>query len=128
MSAVDGWFEELPEEWHEVAFALRNRLLEASPRMKEEWKYKLPFYSNGRWMCYLSFQKKRLVLGFIEGVHLLDPDALFAPTGHKMIRHFLPGPSPSALNDRALCQLITVAVLYNEELLARRKGRKRKNG
>lgn len=70
---IETWFDALPEEWQTPAQRIRELLMEAAPNMKEEWKYKTPFYGNGRWMCYLSLQKEQLVLGFVEGVHLLDP-------------------------------------------------------
>jgi len=121
MSAkVQAWFDALPEQWQDHAQRIRELLLDASPVMKEEWKYATPFYSNGRWMCYLSFQKKGLVLGFVDGVHLLDAEGLFATTDHKQIRHFLPQQAPARMNERALQRLITEAVAYNVERLALR--------
>lgn len=127
MSAkVQTWFDALPDQWHECAQRIRELLMDASPAMKEEWKYNVPFYSNGRWMCYLSFQKKGLVLGFVEGIHLLDPEGLFANTEHQQIRHFLPQPAPARMNERALQRLIEEAVAYNVERLALRKRKRPK--
>ncbi len=131
MRAVEQWFEELPEEWRPVAEAIRDLLLEASPLMTEEWKYKLPFYSHRRWMCYLSLQKQGLVLGFIEGRALQDPDGLFAPTDHKMIRHYPPPRDPQRLPVAALRRTIQEAIAVNEAIMLERrakegKGRARK--
>lgn len=117
---IQTWFDALPEEWHTPAQRLCELLMEAAPNMKEEWKYSTPFYGNGRWMCYLSLQKGQLVLGFIEGVHLVDPDGLFARTDHKLIQHYLP-PTSGQLPEAALRRLITEAVVYNMEVLSRRK-------
>ncbi len=122
---IETWFDALPEEWQTPAQRIRELLMEAAPNMKEEWKYKTPFYGNGRWMCYLSLQKEQLVLGFVEGVHLLDPDGLFARTDHKLIQHYLP-PTSGKLPEAALRRLIAEAVEYNMEVLAlRRKKRLR---
>jgi hypothetical protein len=99
---IQVWFDALPEEWQERAQEVREILLDAAPNMKEEWKYKLPFYCNGRWMCYFSLQKSRLILGFVEGAHLSDPHGLFATTDHKQIRHVIFEPTPAKLNGRAL--------------------------
>ena len=44
MSAViEGWFEELPEQWRQPAQRIRELLMEASQVMREEWKYRTPF-------------------------------------------------------------------------------------
>lgn len=123
--SVQAWFDALPPQWQEPAQQLREWLLDAAPGMKEEWKYQLPFYSNGRWMCYLSLQKGRLVLGFIEGIHLPDPQRLFARTDHKQIRHYLPPPAPGRMPERALRALMDEAVAYNVERLVRRTPKRR---
>lgn len=114
-STVQAWFDELPLPWQEPAQQLREWLLDAAPGMKEEWKYQLPFYSNGRWMCYMALQKGRLVLGFIEGIHLPDPQGLFARTAHKQVRHYLPPPAPGRLPEQALRALMDEAVRRNVE-------------
>lgn len=116
MSAVDAWFEGLPDEWAPVAAELRELLLSASPLMKEERKYGLPFYSHRRWMCYLSLQKHGLVLGFVAGVHMLDAEQLFATTDHKLIRHYMPPRDPSKLPLEALRRLVQEAIMLNDEL------------
>ena len=72
-------------------------------------------------MCYLSLQKGRLILGFVEGVHLFDPHGLFAKTEHKQIRHVIFEAPPAQFNERALRALILEAAKQNEERLARRK-------
>ncbi|MBK9275459.1 MAG: DUF1801 domain-containing protein [Flavobacteriales bacterium] len=123
---IQGWFEGLPAPWREQALRLRDLLLEASPQMAETWKYGIPFYEHRRWMCYLSLQKKGLVLGFVEGVHLGDPEGLFAPTDHAQIRHYLPPPAPAPLPEGALRRLIQQAVDLNERLVHEKLGKARR--
>lgn len=125
-SKVAGWFEELPEEWKAVAEVLHDLLLEASPLMQVEWKYNLPFYSHRRWMCYLSLQKQGLVLGFVSGVHMVDTERLFAPTEHKLIRHYLPPRSKKELPLNGLRRLIQEAISLNDEIEARKRSKRRK--
>ena len=122
---ISAWFEGIPEEWTAVAEALRDLLMEASPQMQEEWKYNLPFYSHRRWMCYLNIQKQGLVLGFVAGVHMLDPDQLFAPTDHKLIRHYLPSRNVRELPLEALRCLIQEAIALNDEINLRKKRKER---
>lgn len=124
-AAVEAWFEALPDAWRPQAQHLRELLLEASPRMRETWKYGIPFYEHRRWLCYLNLQKKGLVLGFVQGAHMTDPDGLFAPTDHVQIRHYLPPPAPAVLPLNALRRLIQESIALNEEI-AREKLLKRK--
>ncbi|MBL8000491.1 MAG: DUF1801 domain-containing protein [Flavobacteriales bacterium] len=125
-AAVEAWFEQLPEEWRPQAQRLRELLLEASPLMRESWKYSTPFYDHRRWMCYLSLQRKGLVLGFIQGVHMPDPDGLFAPTDHVQIRHYMPGPAPAHLPEGALRRLIQEAITVNDVITQEKRGKARK--
>ena len=126
MSAVEGWYEELPEEWQEVAQALRTLILDAAPTIREEWKYRLPFYSHRRWMCYLSLQKQGLVLGFVDGKHMLDADGLFAPTNHKLIRHFTPERDIRRLPVDAFRRLLQEAIAVNEEVDAQQRAKRKR--
>jgi hypothetical protein len=125
-AAIEGWFEELPEEWQAPARRIRELLLQASPLVREEWKYRTPFYSHRLWMCYLSLQKNGLVLGFVQGRNMLDPDGLFATTEHSQIQHFLPSPSPAPLPETALRRLIQEAIALNEEIAREKLLKKRK--
>lgn len=123
-SATEAWFEALPEEWRERAQHIRGILLEASPQMREEWRYKsAPFYYHRRWMAYLALQKGDLILGFIQGRDLIDPEGLLERTDHKLIRHYKPPAPPARLPDDALRRLINEAVAVNE-VLPRSRSRK----
>lgn len=121
---IDQWYADLPEEWQAVAAELRALILDGSPLVKEEWKYNTPFFAHRRWMCYLSLQRGELVLGFVQGSNMSDAAGLFAPTGHRMIRHYRPPPDVDRLPIGALRRTVAEAVAINEELNARR-GRSR---
>ncbi len=119
---LDRWFDELPEEWQERAEQLRHMLRNASPAMAEERKHDVPCYTHRRWMCYLSFQKGRLILAFLQGKQLLDTDGLLAHTDHKLVRQYMVPPKGSAFDTEALHRLVLQAVLVNEAMTpARRK-------
>ena len=122
MSATtEAWFDALPEQWRDCAQRLREILLEASPHMREEWRFKSsPFYYHRRWMAYLSLQKGELVLGFIQGRDLLDPQQLLERTDHKLVRHYKPPAPPARLPEDALRRLINEAVTVNDSLAPRR--------
>ena len=128
MSAVEGWFEELPEPWQGPAQRVRELIMAASPAMREVWRYRTPFYDHQRWMCYLSLQRGRLVLGLVHGSLMEDPEGLFTPSDHKQIRHYHP-PVEGPLPEAALRRLLTEAVLVNEAVERdKREGAKARGG
>jgi hypothetical protein len=112
-TALDAWFESLPGGWQGRALRIRHLLLDTAPDMREESKYGIPFYSRKRWMCYLSIQQGALVLGFIQGAFLVDPEDLFADTEHKLIRHYRVPPPEAPMDEEALQRLIVEAAELN---------------
>ncbi|HMC98152.1 MAG TPA: hypothetical protein VKG92_10885 [Flavobacteriales bacterium] len=64
--------------------------------------------------------EERLVIGFCNGVHMSDPEGLFALTNHKQIRHFLPPKPPARMNEGAFRRLVDEAVRTNEAIAAKR--------
>lgn len=67
------------EEPNQSCFvALKEIILQSSPHLTEEWKYKLPFfYFKGKVFCYLWKDKKTNIpyIGFMQ--HGLEDDSLF---------------------------------------------------
>lgn len=126
VAPVESWYEALPDQWRDGAQRIRELIMEASPGMRETWRYGIPFYDHRRWMCYVSLQKGELVLGFVQGVHLGDPEGLLERTDHKLIRHYRPAPLPVRMDEGALRRLINQAVMVNEEFATTRpKSRRR---
>ncbi|MCU0319617.1 MAG: DUF1801 domain-containing protein [Flavobacteriales bacterium] len=121
---IADWYQHLPDPWQEVATVLRELILDASPLMREEWKYRTPFFTYRRWMCYLSLQQRGLVLGFVQGSRMNEAASLFAPTGHRLIRHYCPPQDPRHLPLAALRSMVAEAMAINDEISVRR-GRKR---
>ncbi len=90
--------------------------------MKEEWKYGTPFFVHRRWLCYLGMQQGALVLGFVQGVVMSDPEGLFSASGHRRIRHHRPTPSEKDLRRSALRQALDEAISINDDLGRRGRG------
>lgn len=122
--SAEGWYDALPEEWRPRALRIRELLLEASPRMHERLRYGVPFFDHRSWLAYFSLQKGRLILAFLQGQDLLDPEGLLARTPHKLIRQHFPPDLSHRMDEPALRRLIAEAVAVNEER-GRRKGRRR---
>jgi hypothetical protein len=124
MSRADAWFEGLPEKWRERAQQVRELVMDTSPLMREEWKYgTTPFYSAHKWVCYLTLQQERLVLGFTHGASLLDPEQLLERTAHKQIRHYLPPPAGQRMDTAALQRLVAEALDLDASMARAAKGR-----
>lgn len=134
---LEAWFERLPEAWQPRAQRVRELLLEAAPGMEEKPMFdNTPFYLHAGWMCYLGFSKSKkhppggqLILGFCAGVHMSDPERLFATTEHTLIQHYLVPLPDQRMNEAALRRLLEEAVRVNEAIAAGRrlkKGVKRK--
>lgn len=110
------WFDTIPEEWRPRAEQLHLLILQASPSISEENRHGVPSYVLHRWMCYLSFQKGSLILGFMQGNMLVDAESLLARTEHKLIRHYrVPAPG-LPLDAEAVNRLILEAVVVNMAL------------
>ena len=123
---VQRWFDRLPEHWQERAQRLRELILEAAPGMEEKWMFKSSqFYLHHGWLCYFSFKKDQLIIGFIQGKHMADPQGLFALTDHKQIRHYLPPEPATHLDERAFQRLIEEAVEVNVVVAVEKATRRR---
>lgn len=122
---VESWFEALPQEWRAPAQRIRELILEAAPGMEEDRVFESAvFFKHHGWLIYLSLQKVGLVVGFCNGVHMTDPEGLFARTDHTQVRHYLPPPAGERLNEAALRRLIDEAVKVNEAIAEERQRRK----
>ncbi len=74
IEAVDQYISELPEDIRNIASALREIILDASPTLVEEYKWSMPNYSYNGLVCYLQASKKHVNLGFNRGVELQEKD------------------------------------------------------
>ncbi|WP_010283787.1 DUF1801 domain-containing protein [Bacillus timonensis] len=89
IEAVDQYILKLPEDIQNITASLRKIILEASPKLVEEYKWSMPNYTYKGLVCYLQASKKHVNLGFHRGVELkeLDTNQLLQGTG-KGMRHF----------------------------------------
>jgi len=85
---VDQFIGDLPHDIKNITSALREIILNASPELKEEFKWSMPNYSHNGFVCYLQTSKNHVNLGFHKGNELQDKDKnnLLQGTG-KTMRH-----------------------------------------
>jgi hypothetical protein len=122
---VELWLEALHPTWKGRAQCLPQLLLDAAPGIHEEWKFgDTPFWCLNRWMCCMAMQNDRLILAFVHGRRLADPEGMCAATGHNLVPHCHVPPPGVHMDEDALRRLIHEAVLFDLHGARDRKPRK----
>jgi hypothetical protein len=72
--AVDNFLLDKPDEIRLVMEVLRDIIFSAVKNVREEVKWRCPFYSKDGFLCYLNYETKtkKVVLSFVEGYALED--------------------------------------------------------
>jgi len=102
-------------DWRGKTLAdLREIILEADPKIVEEWKWMgTPVWSHGGIICIANAFKDKVKLTFYEGASIADPDKLYnnGLKGKKWrtIDYFKDG----KIKTRELKNLVRSAVAYN---------------
>ncbi|MCX6190389.1 MAG: DUF1801 domain-containing protein [Bacteroidetes bacterium] len=71
----------------DVLQKLRQLILSTSPKIHERIRYNFPFYDYHGMLLFLAVQKKRVVIGFVDGSQMSDTAGAFASFNQKYIRH-----------------------------------------
>lgn len=77
------------EQFQNELLYLRKIIFENLSDVEESIKWSIPFYKyKGKSLLYFN-PKEKLIIGFMDGIHLKDEDNLFAPNSFslKRIRH-----------------------------------------
>jgi len=86
MNATELYIQNLPENQRFMTEFLRQIILDTSPKIREDFKYGLPFYYSKGPFCYLNKQKTNVYLAFYWGKLLPDYALYFDPDERKMIK------------------------------------------
>jgi len=111
---IDKLIAELTD-WRGKTFAdIRRIILEADPKIVEEWKWMgTPVWSHGGIVCIANAFKDKVKLTFYEGASIADPDKLYnnGLEGKKWrtIDYF----KDDKIKERELKDLVRSAVTYN---------------
>ncbi len=70
----------------EILYTLRELVLNSAPFIKESIKYKTPFYSIKKDLCYLLVSKEKVHLAFINGCLLGSGKEVLETKKRKYIR------------------------------------------
>lgn len=111
---VDPYIKKLPEEIQRIVLALREIILEYSPKRIEEYKWSMLNYSYNGFVCYIQPAKKHVNLGFHKGNELQEMEANDLLQGNgKTMRHIQMKKMEDIQPD-ILTSLIQTAVTLNE--------------
>jgi len=95
-----------------VLRALRHLIVQASPKIQENYKYNVPFYSYYRGFCYLNVTRTHVVLGLCYGTQLSNASGILTGTG-KQVRHVCIT-SMQDLPLNAIREILQEALIVNE--------------
>ena len=109
---VDLYIAQQPEHLQPLFEACRQVLL-AAPKVQEDLKWKIPFYSYHGLLGYLNPQKDHLLWGFCQGARLSDEWNVFQGHDRKLIRHIKIAHIEDVYKEEVLFTL-QEALLWNE--------------
>jgi hypothetical protein len=82
--SITEYLKKLEPEQKKIVNQLRSIILRTLPHLKEEYKWRVPFYHP---VAYINAVKDHVNLGFLYGAILTDPNELLSGTG-KNLRHY----------------------------------------
>lgn len=122
MQTVDEYIA-LREPWMQSKMESVRQILLTFPEITERIRYQVPFYDCCGMMIYMGpFKKKRLVVGFCNGIHMTNKKGLLiADAGQIQIRHY-ELLEDKKLKEMELIQLIKEAIKINKQLHEQKHG------
>lgn len=103
---LDGWRGE-------TLARMRKLILEADPRMTEEWKWSNPVWSHHGIVCTGEAYKKVVKLTFARGASIPDPAGLFNSSLTGNTRRAIDIHEGEQVDARAFKALVKAAVAHN---------------
>ena len=116
----------------ETLLRLRQLIHDADPEILEEWKWVkptnpgVPVWSHDGGICTGESYKAVVMLTFFRGAAVKDPKKLFNSSLEGNVRRAIDFHEGEKINEAAFKQLIRDAVATNQEALAERAAKKKK--
>ncbi len=111
---IDARIAEL-DDWRGATLArVRALILQADPKITEEWKWNTPVWSHDGLICTGETYKKAVKLTFAKGASLPDPSKLFNSSLEGKVRRAIDLHEGEALDEKAFKALIRAAVKCNQ--------------
>jgi hypothetical protein len=110
---IDARIEELGDWRGEMLARLRALIKQADPEVVEEWKWEIPVWSHDGIICTGETYKSAVKMTFAKGAFLDDPAGLFNSSLGGRLRRAIDFHEGDKVNEKALKDLIRVAVALN---------------
>jgi hypothetical protein len=110
---IDARIKELGDWRGKTLSRLRNLILEADPKIVEEWKWGGPVWSRDGLICTGETYKTAVKMTFANGAALKDPAGLFNSSLAGNTRRAIDVHEGEEINERALKTLVRAAVALN---------------
>jgi len=92
---------------------LRALIMQANPKVVEEWKWGIPVWSHDGLICTGETYKNVVKMTFAKGASLDDPLGLFNSSLEGKVRRAIDFREGDKVNEKALKTLIRAAVALN---------------
>ncbi len=88
--AID-WYTERAKSKRqaELLFLVHNVIIETLPQCTVSLKWKLPVYDYIKYLCYISYFKDHLYIGFTQGKHLTPRESLDMKNTKLVAKYFI---------------------------------------
>ena len=110
---IDQRIRELGGWRGETLARMRKLILEADPKITEEWKWDNPVWSHDGIVCTGEAYKKAVKLTFAKGASVPDPSGLFNSSLEGNTRRAIDIPEGTQVDAAAFKSLIKAAVAQN---------------
>lgn len=113
MTPTEAYILELPDNQRQIMQRLHDLLL-SFPKVTTKIRYKIPFFYQKKWLCYLNPIKKNGVeLCFLKGSELSNEQGILEATERKMVRG-IKIYSTESIDERVLREVINEAILFDD--------------
>jgi hypothetical protein len=110
---IDNYIEGLNDWRGKMVARLRKVILEAEPRLTEEWKWDTPVWSHKGNVVAAGVFKDHVKLNFFRGASLEDPKGLFNAGLDAKATRAIDIAEGQEVDEAALKNLVQTAVAYN---------------
>jgi len=124
---IDDFIRELPKNEREIVRRLRMLVLEADPRIKEQFSYGVPYYFRKRRVCFIwpssskYGPKDALVsFGFCYGNQLSNEQGILLAEGRKQVR-IIKYDALNKVDDEVIAPILQEALLVDQLTNSSRK-------
>ena len=101
-------------DWRgELMAQLRRLILEADPRISEQWKWNTPVWAHDGLVCAVAAFQAHVKLNFFKGASLDDPDGLFNAGLDAKATRSIDFRQGDRVDAPALIDLVRAAIAFN---------------